>query len=162
MRIAPDYTIVPAEVCTGDALMFFAAAAEGSDGLAFFSKTGSAACVKFAFDPVAGAELAFEVFAAVFFFSVLAALGGLDVAEFAAAAPGSFLAATLAAGVCAASGLSAGLTGGFFSAGGSVFGAAAPAGVVGIIAAILSFSTSTNPKSVFTLNMLSSYATITP
>ena len=28
--------------------------------------------------------------------------------------------------------------------------------------AILSFSTNTNPKSVFTLNMLSSYATITP
>src|SRR5262249_43916371 len=35
-------------------------------------------------------------------------------------------------------------------------------GVVGMIDAILSFSTSTNPKSVLTLNMLSSKATITP
>ncbi len=37
-----------------------------------------------------------------------------------------------------------------------------PAGVDGIIFEILSFSTSTYPKSVLTLNMLSSYATITP
>src|SRR6266436_1870018 len=37
-----------------------------------------------------------------------------------------------------------------------------PAGVDGIIFKILSFSTSTYPKSVLTLNMLSSYATITP
>ena len=36
------------------------------------------------------------------------------------------------------------------------------AGVVGMIEAILSFSTSTKPKSVLILNMLSSYATITP
>lgn len=35
-------------------------------------------------------------------------------------------------------------------------------GAAGMIAAILSFSTNTYPKSVFTLNMLSSYATITP
>src|SRR5258708_4238967 len=40
--------------------------------------------------------------------------------------------------------------------------AASSVGVSGMIDAILSFSTSTNPKSVFTLNMLSSYATITP
>ena len=47
---------------------------------------------------------------------------------------------------------------GFFAAdGGSVF-----AGAVGMIEAILSFSTSTYPKSVLTLNMFSSYATITP
>src|SRR5882762_4380635 len=36
------------------------------------------------------------------------------------------------------------------------------AGVDGIIFEILSFSTSTKPKSVLTLNILSSYATITP
>src|SRR5208282_174811 len=43
----------------------------------------------------------------------------------------------------------------------SVFGVSL-AGVDGTIDAILSFSTSTYPKSVLTLNMLSSYATITP
>src|SRR5260370_38886528 len=36
------------------------------------------------------------------------------------------------------------------------------AGALGIIEAILSFSTSTYPKSVLTLNMFSSYETITP
>src|SRR6266403_3504744 len=36
------------------------------------------------------------------------------------------------------------------------------AGAAGMIEAILSFSTSTYPKSVLTLNMFSSYATITP
>src|SRR5260221_12003259 len=50
-----------------------------------------------------------------------------------------------------------------FAAGLAVaFVAASSVGVSGMIDAILSFSTSTKPKSVFTLNMLSSYATITP
>ena len=44
----------------------------------------------------------------------------------------------------------------------AVFASVESAGVSGMIDAILSFSTSTYPKSVFTLNMLSSYATITP
>src|SRR5882762_901196 len=41
-------------------------------------------------------------------------------------------------------------------------GSDGPAGVDGMIFEILSFSTRTYPKSVLTLNMLSSYATITP
>src|SRR5258708_30657178 len=36
------------------------------------------------------------------------------------------------------------------------------AGALGMMEAILSFSTQTYPKSVFNLNMFSSYATITP
>src|ERR1700681_1584396 len=48
------------------------------------------------------------------------------------------------------------------AAGGSTFAALRPAVTLGTMEAILSFSTSTNPKSVFTLNMLSSYETITP
>jgi hypothetical protein len=56
----------------------------------------------------------------------------------------------------------ASVPGSFFAAGAlSVFGAAL-AGVDGTIDAILSFSTRTYPNSVLTLNMLSSYATITP
>src|ERR1700686_3477668 len=47
-------------------------------------------------------------------------------------------------------------------AGGSVFAALCAAVTLGTMEAILSFSTNTYPKSVFTLNMLSSYATITP
>src|SRR3984893_15564769 len=69
--------------------------------------------------------------------------------------------ATLAAGF---DGAASGLTDAGFSAAaeGSPFAALRADVTLGTMEAILFFSTSTNPKSVLTLNMLSSYATITP
>jgi len=72
--------------------------------------------------------------------------------------------AELLAGVAAGPGIcffSAAFAGLPAAAGVAEAGVAEP-GVVGMMEAILSFSTSTKPKSVLILNMLSSYATITP
>src|SRR5271163_2617390 len=99
---------------------------------------------------------------------------GAAFSPFPAAGSGDFTLALVAGGVAGAAAPpvddatagsvfgSAVAAGSFFASGVlSVFGVS-PAGVLGTIDAILSFSTSTYPKSVLTLNMLSSYPTITP
>jgi hypothetical protein len=93
-------------------------------------------------------------------FSLFAgALAGLALASFAAGE-----ASVSEAAAVSASGALFHFAGGSFFTGCAFLGSFSDpaAGVVGMIDEILSFSTSTYPKSVLTLNMLSSYATITP
>lgn len=99
--------------------------------------------------------------------SIFSGLGGLEsfggAAVFAvvAAVPAGFSEATVFAGALTGTGSGFG-DGAFFASGDSLFAAGWLPGAEGTMEAILSFSTNTNPKSVLTLNMLSSYATITP
>src|SRR5208282_3773252 len=119
--------------------------------------------------PIAGATGFVFVFAGTSGFTAALVIFGVAFSCFPVAGSADFALAFVAAVVPSADDATAGsvfgaasVAGSFFVAGVLSFFGVSLAGVDGTIDAILSFSTRTYPKSVLTLNMLSSYDTITP
>src|SRR5271169_2891866 len=133
-----------------------AAAASDGAGAAVGAPIAGATAFGFVLVGTSGFTAAFVIFGAVFSRFAVAGSADLTLAFVAGVVP-SADDATAGSVFGAAS-----VAESFFVAGVLSFFGVSPAGVDGTIDAILSFSTSTYPKSVLTLNMLSSYDTITP